>query len=243
MFGEDVIRAVSWTFTPDEFAHLWRETDQDRHPYPLRILETARTEDEADRLRATLNERLPLGADPDLSACLRILAAPHTRIVAIGGTHTPGSEIRLLAAAIFDRAVLAVQEPGTTPDFGGRVRLSIGHSGKLGVRIAGLLPDAPPGREPARVAPTDAVRDEETVVAQQPIAPRIRKLLLKPHSAEGHIRIEPALDRPTPAPPIHYTWFDVKGDGRYLIRAGKEVHITPASAEQIGAQLQKRILP
>ncbi|MFG1792411.1 ESX secretion-associated protein EspG [Nocardia sp. NPDC049149] len=232
---------MSWTFTPDEFAHIWRETDLDRHPYPLRILETPRTEDEAERLRATMDARLPLRADPDLSACLHILAAPHTRIVAIGGAHRPGSEIRLLGGAIYDRAVLVVQEAGATPDFGGRVRLSIGHSGKLGARIAALLPHTPPGREPARSAPTAAVRDEETVVAERPVAPRIRKLLLKPHSAEGHIRIEPRLDGDTPAPPIHYTWFDVQGDGRYLIRAGAEVHITPASAEQIAAQLQKRI--
>ncbi|WP_454199714.1 ESX secretion-associated protein EspG [Nocardia sp. Marseille-Q1738] len=232
---------MDWTFTPDEFAHIWRETDLDRHPYPLRILETPRTEDEAEKLRIALAERLPLGRDPDLSACLRILAEPHTRIVAIGGAHRPGSELRLLAAAIYDRAVLAVQEPGSSPDYGGRVRVSIGHSSKLGQRIAALLPKTPPGKEPPRVASGDAVRDQETVPARRSAAPRIRKLLLEPHTAEGHIRIEPRLDRPAPPPPIHYTWIDVRNDGRYLIKAGDEVHITPASSEQIAAQLQKRI--
>ncbi|MEV6322301.1 ESX secretion-associated protein EspG [Nocardia sp. NPDC051787] len=232
---------MDWTFTPDEFAHIWRETDLDRHPYPLRILETPRTEDEAEKLRIALAERLPLGRDPDLSACLRILAEPHTRIVAIGGAHRPGSELRLLAAAIYDRAVLAVQEPGSSPDFGGRVRVSIGHSSKLGQRIAALLPKTPPGKEPPRVASGEAVRDQETVPARRSAAPRIRKLLLDPHTAEGHIRIEPRLDRPAPPPPIHYTWIDVRNDGRYLIKAGDEVRITPASSEQIAAQLQKRI--
>ncbi|WP_228002262.1 ESX secretion-associated protein EspG [Nocardia australiensis] len=232
---------MGWTFTPDEFAHVWRETQVDRHPYPIQILETPRTEHEASTLRIGLNERLPPGGDPDLSACLRILAQPHTRIVAIGGTHTPGSEIRLLAGAIFDRAVLAMQEPGTSPEFGGRVRLSIGHSNKLGARIAALLPNTPAGREPARAAPADAIRDQETVVAPQPTAPPIRRLLLKPHTADGHIRIEPRLDRPDPPAPIHYTWIDVQGDGRYLIKAGDTVHIVPASAEQLAGQLQKRI--
>ncbi|WP_067475497.1 ESX secretion-associated protein EspG [Nocardia amamiensis] len=232
---------MDWTFTPDEFAHIWREADLDRHPYPLRILETPRTEDEAEKLRSILAERLPHGRDPDLSACLRILAEPHTRIVAIGGAHRPGSELRLLAAAIYDRAVLAVQEPGSNPDFGGSVRVSIGHSAKLGQRIAALLPKTPPGKEPPRVASGDAVRDQETVPARRSAAPRIRKLLLEPHTAEGHIRIEPRLDRPAPPPPIHYTWIDVQGDGRYLIKAGDEVRITPASSEQIAAQLQKRI--
>ncbi|WP_280261552.1 ESX secretion-associated protein EspG [Nocardia wallacei] len=232
---------MSWSFTPDEFAHIWRETDLDRHPFPLRILETPRTEDEATALRRTLEARLPLRSDPDLSACLRILAEPHTRVVAIGGRHTPGSEIRALGAAVFDHAVLAVQDPGGCPGFGGRVHISIGHSAKLGARIAALLPEAPPGREPARTAATAAVRDEETVVTTQPPVPRIRRLLLKPHTAEGHIRIESRLDRDDPPTPVYYTWIDVADDGRYLIRAGEEVHVVPASAQQIALHLQKRI--
>jgi len=231
---------VGWTFTPDEFAHVWRETELDRHPYPLRILESPRTEDAAEKLRIRLAERLPRGGDPDLTACLRILTAPQTRIVAIGGAHTPGSEIRLLACAVFDRAVLAVQEPGSRPDFGGTVRISIGHSNKLGARIATLLPKAPAGRQPARTAETAAVRDSEAVAPRPAVTP-IRRLLLKPHTAEGHIRIEARLDHTDPAPPIHYTWIDVAGDGRYLIKAGDMVHVVPASSEQIGAQLQKRI--
>lgn len=232
---------MRWTFTPDEFAHVWRETKLDRHPYPLRVLETPRTEDDADKLRAELNARLPLGSDPDLTACLRILATPHTRIVAIGGTHEPNSEIRLLACAVYDRAVLAIQEPGSRPDFGGRVLISIGHSSKLGARIAALLPKTPPGRQPARTASAEAIRDEERVVAAQPAAPLIRRLLLKPHTAEGHIRIEARLDRPAPPPPVHYTWIDVQGDGRYLIKAGETVHVVPAAPDQIAGQLQKRI--
>ncbi|WP_280369124.1 ESX secretion-associated protein EspG [Nocardia wallacei] len=232
---------MSWSFTPDEFAHIWRETDLDRHPFPLRILETPRTDDEAAALRRTLEARLPLRADPDLSACLRILAQPQTRVVALGGGHGPGSEIRALGAAVYDHAVLAVQEPGGCPGFGGVVHLSIGHSAKLGARIAALLPETPPGREPARSAPTAAVRDEETVMATQPRVPRIRRLLLRPHTAEGHIRIEAALDRDNPPAPVYYTWIDVADDGRYLIRAGDEVHIVPASAQQLAAHLQKRI--
>ncbi|MBF6172165.1 ESX secretion-associated protein EspG [Nocardia blacklockiae] len=232
---------MSWTFTPDEFAHIWRETDLDRHPFPLRILESPRTEDEAATLRRALEARLPLRADPDLSACLRILAQPHTRIVAIGGGHAPDSEIRVLGAVVYDHAVLAVQDPGGFPGYGGVVRLSIGHSAKLGARIAGLLPQAPPGREPARSARAAAVRDEETVVATQPPVPRIRRLLLRPHTAEGHIRIEAALDRDNPPAPIYYTWIDVADDGRYLIRAGEEVHVVPTSTQQLATHLQKRI--
>ncbi|MCX4097451.1 ESX secretion-associated protein EspG [Nocardia sp. alder85J] len=233
---------MSWSFTPDEFAHLWRETDLDRHPFPLRILESPRTEAEAAALRREIEVRLPLRADPDLSACLRILAQPQTRVAMIGGRHAPGTEIRVLGAAVYDHAVLAVQEPGSSPDYGGRVQLSIGHTGKLGARIANLLPDTPPGREPARAAITGTVRDDEAVHTAGPPVRRIRKLLLQPHTAEGHLRIETHLDLDSPPTPVHYAWIDVADDGRYLIRAGDEVHITAASTQQIAAHLQKRIL-
>ncbi|MFC4377013.1 ESX secretion-associated protein EspG [Nocardia halotolerans] len=233
---------MGWTFTADEFAHVWRGSGQDRMPFPLRVLESPRTEDEAARLRATLDERLP-GGDPDLAACLRIIAEPHARIVLVGGGHTPGSEIRLLACAVFDHAVLVVQEPGNRPDYGGHVRVSIGHSAGIGARVAACLPDAPPGREPAREAATEAVRDEETVIATHPAVPRIQRLLRRQHTAEGHIRIETGLDRPTAAPPVHYSWIDVAGDGRYLLRAGETVHVVPASTGQLATQLQRRVAP
>ncbi|UGT60461.1 ESX secretion-associated protein EspG [Nocardia asteroides] len=231
---------MGWSFTPDEFAHVWRETESDRVPYPLRILESPRTEDAAAKLRVELSARLPHRADPDLTACLRLLSAPHTRIVVIGGGPRPGAEIRLLACAVFDHAVLVVQEPGRKPEFGGAVRLSIGHTNKLGARIAQALPPARAGRLPARAATVDAVRDEETH-SLPPAARLIRKVLLQPHTAEGHIRIEARLDRPAPPPALHYTWIDVDGDGRYLIKSGDTVHLVPAGTEQLAAQLQKRI--
>ncbi|MEU4414545.1 ESX secretion-associated protein EspG [Nocardia salmonicida] len=233
---------MGWTFTADEFAHVWRESGQDRMPFPLRVLESPRTENDADRLRAGLRDRLP-GGDPDLAACLRIIAEPHVRVVLVGGAHTPGSEIRLLACAVYDHAVLVVQDPSTRPDYGGSVRVSIGHTAGIGARVAACLPDTPPGREPAREAATDAVRDEEAVLATHPAVPRIQRLLRKPHTAEGHIRIETGLDRPAPSPPVHYSWIDVANDGRYLLRAGETVHVVPASTGQLAAQLQRRLVP
>ncbi|MFC6013220.1 ESX secretion-associated protein EspG [Nocardia lasii] len=233
---------MGWTFTADEFAHVWRESGQDRMPFPLRVLESPTTEQDAARLRAGLSRRLP-GGDPDLAACLRILAEPHARVVLVGGAHTPGSEIRLIACAVYDHAVLAVQEPGNRPDYGGTVRLSIGHTAGIGARVTACLPDTPPGREPAREAATDAVRDEETVLATHPAVPRIQRLLRRPHTAEGHIRIETGLDRAVPNPPVHYSWIDVANDGRYLLRAGETVHVVPASTGQLAAQLQRRLVP
>ncbi|MEU1983926.1 ESX secretion-associated protein EspG [Nocardia sp. NPDC019395] len=230
---------MSWSLTPDEFAHVWRQADLDRLPYPLRVLETPRTERDAEFLHAELAQRLP--PDPDLDACLRILATPQTRVVAIGATAEPGRELRALGCVVYDRAVLAVQEPGRTPEFGGTVRLSIGHSAKLGTRLAAVLPSARAGRQPARTASAAAVRDTETIVQEERAAGPIRKLLRSPHTAQGHIRIESHLDQPTPTPPVHYTWLDLENDGRYLLKADESVHIVPASTEQLATHLQKRI--
>jgi hypothetical protein len=230
---------VSWSLTPDEFAHVGRQADLDRLPYPLRVLESPRTERDAQLLRAELAQRLP--PNPDLDACLRILAAPHTRVIAIGATAEPGRELRALGCVVYDRAVLAVQEPGRTPEFGGTVRLSIGHSAKLGARLAAVLPDSRAGRQPARTASAAAVRDTETVVQEERAAAPIRKLLRAPHTAQGHIRIEAHLDQPKPPPPLHYTWLDLANDGRYLLKADESVHIVPASTEQLATHLQKRI--
>ncbi|GGK63895.1 ESX secretion-associated protein EspG [Nocardia camponoti] len=232
---------MAWTFSADEFAQLWRESGHDRLPFPIRVLESPHTEDEASRLYENFDDRLL--NDPDLAACLRILAAPHARMVLVGGGHTPGTEVRLLACTVFDRAVLVTQEAGTRPDYGGRVQLSIGHSAGIGVRVAGCLPPTPPGREPAREAYADAVRDEETVLAAHPAVPRIQRLLRRTHTAEGHIRIETGLDSPVAQPAVHYSWIDVAGDGRYLLRAGETVHVVPTSTSQLAAQLQRKLAP
>lgn len=229
---------MHWIFTPDEFAHVWRETDVDRPPYPLRILESPRSEHAAEAMRAALTQRFPPGTDPDLTACLRILADPHTRFLAVGHGADPRAELRLLACVVFDRAVLAVQGRSARIGHAGSVRISIGHAAKLGAGIASVLPKVPPGHEPARAASTSAVYDTEAVRPAQEVA-RIRRLLLAKHASSGHIRIEPRLDRPQPPPAVHYTWMDVEGDGRYLVKADQTVRVVPASAEQVAGQLQK----
>lgn len=230
---------MSWSLTPDEFAHVWRQADLDRLPYPLRVLESPRTQVDAEALSTELVRRLP--PDPDRDTCLRILADPHTRVIAIGTAAEPGRELRVLGCVVHDRAVLAVQEPGRTAEFGGTIRLSIGHSAKLGARLAALLPKSRAGRQPARTASLAAIRDTETVLQEERAAVPIRRMLRARHTAQGHIRIEAHLDRPKPPPAVHYTWLDVENDGRYLLKADDTVHIVPASTDQLAAHLQKRI--
>jgi hypothetical protein len=153
----------------------------------------------------------------------------------------------MLGCVVQQRAVLVVQEPGPAPDFGGTVHIAMGHAARLGARLAARLPTVRAGREPWRVAVTAALRDVnprtppgesdlDTEVGQ------ILNLLHRPRAGEGHVRVEPRLDRRYPQPPTEFTWIDVVGDGRYLIKPGVELHIGPGPVETIATQIQ-RLLP
>lgn len=234
----------AWRFDPDEFVHVWRETDLDVYPYPVRLLETPATQEQALLLRSKLAARLPLGADADLSVALRILAKPDTRIAVIGKASEPGAEIRMLAAVVMQRAVLLTQEPGSTPDFGATVHVSMGHAARLGQRLAARLPPIRAGREAWRHMSLAQLRNTNprTLVGEldtETEPGQILSLLERPRTGEGHIRIEPRLDREYPPAPANFSWIDVVGDGRYLIKPAPELYIGPGARETVAAQIQR----
>lgn len=237
----------TWRFDPDSFAHVWRETGVEAHPYPVRLLETPATREQARTLRDQLAQRLPPGSDADLSAALNILAAPRARVIVIGNGPAPGSEIRMLGCVVRQRAVLVVQEPGPTSDYGGVVHVSMGHAARLGHRLAARLPPVRAGREPWRAAMTTALRDVNPGTEPEDWdldseVGQILTLLHRPRAGEGHVRVEPRTDRHYPQEPTDFTWIDVVDDGRYLVKPGVVLHIGPGPAETIATQIQ-RLLP
>jgi hypothetical protein len=242
----------NWRFDPDEFAHVWRETDVQALPYPVRLLETPTTAEQALSLRDRLTARLPARGDPDLSTALAIAARPQTKVVVIGATARHGTEIRILGAVVRRQAVLLVQEPGPTADFGGSVGMTMGHAARLGQLLAARLPSMRAGGEPWRSAPTQALRELEARAEQQDWHSdavhretddlgRILALLHRPRAGEGHVRVETTRGTRNPSRPIDFSWIDVVGDGRYLVRPGAELRIGPGTADTIATQIQRLV--
>ncbi len=233
---------MTWSFTPDEFAHVWRETGSQEYPYPLRIVEPTRTAAEATRLRAAIEQRLPRGADPELSAALRLAAAPAARLVAIGGGESENGRIRLLGTIAANRATLIVQQPVFSPGLGGIVRISTHRADELAAAAIAVLPPVGRGRSPRRSVAEPAPPGAAAVAAGSApdrSAAQVRRVLSAPRTGEGHIRIDTGLHEPRPDTPQYLSWVDIARDGRYLIRTDGTIRIAPVSGDDVAAYLQR----
>jgi len=244
---------TTWSFSPDEFAHVWEsETGLDTIPFPISILETPTTADEYESQRQEMSARYPHHGDPDLIGPLRVLAEPDLRIISWGRFHKSSNRIRTLAAAAADLGVVLFQKSGPTEYFGGDLRLVVTHRERLGKHLAATLPPTPAGALPRLIGYTPRVRGEEPPSSwllnnnnQRPIEERIRLLLRASRTAEGYLRIERNLSDDRPYPPEYMSWFDIRtgtpAAGRYLVDVTHtDTTITPASAETIASELHRR---
>jgi hypothetical protein len=245
---------VNWRLSPDEFRHVWGETDLDTPPEPLEVWSSYRMRDEAERAHAAIRAQYPPGADVDLSAALRILAAPDTRVCVVGGRLDGVNAVRVVGAAVRHDAALAVQEPGPTPDHGGAVHLWLGKRASLAGMVAGAFPPAPGGRVPALTAAARDLDDERRPVTvrvaamptrrQSDPAAEMRRLLAQPAVAQGAVRIETRRDAERPPAPVYLSWRDVARDGRYLISPNAhEVRLVPGSRDGIAHYLDRYLNP
>ncbi|MFD3506271.1 ESX secretion-associated protein EspG [Nocardia sp. NPDC058666] len=221
---------MNWHFTPDQFALAWARTDGDRIPYPLAVRASARDSVERAAQQPALDAWCAHTLDADLAAALRVLAKPEIRLEVCG--HAP-EPVRILGAVTGDVAVLAVQQPGTTPDRGAQLHVQVGSTKRLAAQVFSKLPPQPPGRLPRITAPATRVNEDSRDLVTAPIAgpsdaARIRKLLQRPRDGIGQILVAAGTD-PTPAGVL--SWIDLSGDGRYLVHAARHIDITPATPE------------
>ncbi|MBP2189356.1 ESX secretion-associated protein EspG [Nocardia goodfellowii] len=144
--------------------------------------------------------------------------------------------VRILGAISGNIAVVAAQRPGATPDRGGDIRLFVTTPKSLASRMVSMLPKNSPGTLARLTAPlakvTEDSRDMVTMQVAGPTTPaRIRKLLNHPRDGIGQIVV--SIRRP--GGDLHpfgvLCWIDVRGDGRYTVRTGTDVDITPVDAE------------
>ena len=224
---------MRWVFTPDEYAHVWRETGLDRYPAPLLVVETAQTADAARVNRAAAEARYPSRADPELSVALRITATPGTRVQILA------SAVRIAGCVVNRSAAVTVQRPD-------RFEVSLVGSGALASALVDAIAPNGPGREPARATSYanlsgDAAPAVLIDAAAAPVAGPMRTLLAAPRSGSGHIGVQRFLDHDVPQRPRHAGWIDVAGDGRYLVRRGADIEIVPASPAVLRAELDRML--
>ena len=237
-----------WAFTPDEFAWVWGETGSDEYPDPVSIIETATTEDEYRLQIGEISARYPRGSAPELTAALRILAAPEVRIIGTGYSHHfPEKRFRAVAAATGDTGAVLVQRSGSTPQAGADVQLLITTRHNLARHIAAAMPVNTAGPAEKMAGYTPRVRGEQQPTTwfhdsagRAPVEERMRAFLRAPRAAEGHFTIETHVVRRIP--PEYLSWVDLREDrpaaGRYLVAVDENnTTIAPASKEVIERQL------
>ncbi|BCK53204.1 ESX secretion-associated protein EspG [Nocardia wallacei] len=245
---------TSWTFTPDEFAFVWRsETGLDGdYPHPINIIETPTTATEYAMLRAEISARYPHNGDPDLTGPLRVLANPDLRIICNGWFHDSTRRIRSHAAAAGDLGVVLYQKAGPTADFGADLKLVVTKRQQLGRHIAATMPSTPAGTAGPMSGYTPRVRGDEPPsswlrndAGQRPVEERIRMLLRLPRTTQGYLRIDRYLNHPRQYPSAYVSWIDIsdktRAGGRYLVDVtDNDTVITPASTEVIARELHQR---
>lgn len=234
---------MKWEFTPDEFMHVWTETGQDRYPFPLRLISSARWESEYEKIASELRGRLPIGKDPDLSAALRVAADPDSTLTLFGTRLRP---VRAYGAIVTTVGVALVQRPGPTPEFGGNIVVRVG-APEVVPRVFGyVLGELPEGGHPPLVESIDHLRETygAWTGSKPQAADRMRRLLRAPRDGAGHIEVRHGLHDSRPFPPRYLSWFDVTDDGRYVYRQRyRDFHIDPISHAELCGELTRMIDP
>ncbi|MFJ1460054.1 ESX secretion-associated protein EspG [Nocardia sp. N2S4-5] len=224
---------MKWEFTPDEFMHVWAETDIDRYPFPLKLRSSVQWQSEYAKLKEELRQRLPHGHDPDLSAVLRVASNPAVSLLVTGKRKRP---VRAYGAIDTTVGVTLVQRPGPTDDVGGNVMIEVGSPAIVPKVFAAVLGDVPPGKHPPMVESFDRIRTdlESWTGTKETITDRIRRLLGSPRAGTGHVEVRCGLQDSRPFPPQYLSWVDVEGDGRYVYRQQhNDFHVEPCSQQAI----------
>ncbi|KAA0024991.1 ESX secretion-associated protein EspG [Antrihabitans cavernicola] len=231
---------MRWTFTPDEFMHVWAETDLDRYPHPLRLMSAYRLLSDFEVAKQEIAGRLRHGHDSDLSVALRIMAIAETRITITGEEGIPPQDIRMLGGSIGSMGVVVRQCPGPT----GAVTIVLGPADEVPSRMVDALTSRPKGRLAPMTETFDRVRDSQAPVmasaaANKSAGMQIRRLLKSPRDCTGRVVVTRHANAGTPSPIEYISWMDIAGDGRYLIRQSSEIEVVPCSDDYLVTELAR----
>ncbi|ATL69901.1 ESX secretion-associated protein EspG [Nocardia terpenica] len=233
---------MRWTFTPDEFTHVWAtETGLDRRPYPVNLAPRGLAGTESARAALKLAERFPFNGDPDLTGTLRFIARTDvTTITVFGDRFTDGEQqpdsILALGVAFSDwgAAVLATGEAVTVVSC---------HARTIAKHLVTALGSAPAGGLATMCEPRQAVlfpdpgQWQETDSSRR--AKRLRQVLRRPIDARGYLTVTVLPEDEMSPPPQHRTWLDFTGDGRYLLTVGSDMSLTPVTNEELAQYITR----
>ncbi|MEU4708634.1 hypothetical protein AB0G00_19575 [Nocardia salmonicida] len=219
---------MSWTFTADEFAHVWQgEVDDDRYPFPLTVFSAAATQDQYEELARAAAQRWPTDADPDLAAVLRHAARPETSLAVFDEA---GPRLRAYGARSGARGVVIRQYDDNS------VEVFSGSATMVARAFATFLGEQPAGRAGHLVEDVDrlAAHFESWQRPADSVAARMHRLTAAERAAYGRIEVRVGLHAERPTPPRYLTWLDVADDGRYLTyQRYRDLHIEPADKQRL----------
>ena len=233
---------MRWTFTHDEFTHVWTaETRQDRRPYPINLSPRGTVTTESDAVALKLDERFPFNGDPDLTGALRFIARTDvTAITAFGdrfvGGQTQPDPVLALAVAFSDWGAGVFAS-------GDNVAVVSCHSRDVVKHLVHAIGSVPAGSLPPMRGPRQAVlfpdpgQWQETTSSRR--AQRMRQALRRPIDARGYLTVTVLPDDEMSPPPQHRTWLDFTGDGRYLLTVGTDMALAPAGEDQLARYLRR----
>lgn len=225
-----------WSYTNDEFTHIWAvETGQDRRPYPIDLAPRGTVTTESEHAALRLEERFPFNADPELTSTLRFIARPDVTTISVfgdrfvGGQRQPDPILALgVAFGEWGAAVLATSDTVTVVSCSAR---------SVPEHLASAMGSVPAGslermREPRQaVLFPDPGKWQETDDSRR--AKHLRHALRRPIEARGYITVTVLPEEAMSPPPIHRTWLDFTGDGRYLLAVGHDLTLAPAGEDML----------
>ncbi|APE37409.1 hypothetical protein BOX37_29675 [Nocardia mangyaensis] len=219
---------MSWVFTADEFACVWRtETGADCYPFPITAHSAVRDEHDYEALARAAAQRWPTGADPDLTAVLRHAAQPETAMALFSNAGPP---LRAYGARSGVRGVVLRQYDDHS------VEVFSGGAAMVGRAFAAFLGEQPAGRAGHLIEDVDRLTAhfESWQQSGESIAARMHTVAAAERTAAGHIEARVGTDTDHPTPARYLTWFDVDGDGRYLTyRWYRDLHIEPVGKDRL----------
>ncbi|GAA0510046.1 ESX secretion-associated protein EspG [Saccharopolyspora subtropica] len=260
-----------WLMPPLWFDLCWEIGGFDEAPFPIAVRSHGATLEE----RAVLRQRaLPEmraaglladgGLAPRFAHVLGQIAKPGLWVEGVWmPDDTTDSPARLLSVATDEGAVLCVQEPGESEQFGGDLRISVHHRTSVAAAAVQGMPSAPPGRRPrlavpvADLAPRDNTDEsfEDVDMMQSvgtrrttPAAQALRAITEEQHYRDGQFtaNLRDRIGR-THRSQV-FRWFDAfEPDGRYGVTqqqrpgVGPEIVLAPVGPADLSTALDNRI--